>query len=132
MQTNLNSQKDADGNLTARDINNNFFANQQVQNINISERLSRLIGFDATWKVGGNGLLTKFEFSKERSASLSLANNQLTEMTGTEIVIGTGYKFTKFRLPLSFQGTKLKPSDRSEEHTSELQSRPHLVCRLLL
>src|SRR5690554_7654304 len=27
----------------------------------------------------------------------------------------------------------LKPDlDRSEEHTSELQSRPHLVCRLLL
>src|SRR5690554_7220818 len=24
------------------------------------------------------------------------------------------------------------PSVRSEEHTSELQSRPHLVCRLLL
>src|SRR3989442_8820183 len=23
-------------------------------------------------------------------------------------------------------------TDRSEEHTSELQSRPHLVCRLLL
>src|SRR5690554_7497798 len=26
----------------------------------------------------------------------------------------------------------LTPSHRSEEHTSELQSRPHLVCRLLL
>src|SRR3989442_2997122 len=26
----------------------------------------------------------------------------------------------------------LKSSSRSEEHTSELQSRPHLVCRLLL
>src|SRR2546429_6454025 len=25
-----------------------------------------------------------------------------------------------------------RPSDRSEEHTSELQSRLHLVCRLLL
>src|SRR3989442_8948338 len=25
-----------------------------------------------------------------------------------------------------------RPADRSEEHTSELQSRPHLVCRLLL
>src|SRR3989442_4441078 len=24
------------------------------------------------------------------------------------------------------------PASRSEEHTSELQSRPHLVCRLLL
>src|SRR3989442_11979469 len=26
----------------------------------------------------------------------------------------------------------LESKDRSEEHTSELQSRPHLVCRLLL
>src|SRR5690554_7620446 len=25
-----------------------------------------------------------------------------------------------------------RPKERSEEHTSELQSRPHLVCRLLL
>src|SRR3989442_11705520 len=25
-----------------------------------------------------------------------------------------------------------QPAERSEEHTSELQSRPHLVCRLLL
>src|SRR5690554_7368456 len=28
--------------------------------------------------------------------------------------------------------TNLEEVDRSEEHTSELQSRPHLVCRLLL
>src|SRR3989442_4509487 len=27
---------------------------------------------------------------------------------------------------------KICPLSRSEEHTSELQSRPHLVCRLLL
>src|SRR3989442_7680460 len=27
---------------------------------------------------------------------------------------------------------RLQPGERSEEHTSELQSRPHLVCRLLL
>src|SRR5690554_7305864 len=26
----------------------------------------------------------------------------------------------------------IDPAQRSEEHTSELQSRPHLVCRLLL
>src|SRR3989442_11840016 len=29
-------------------------------------------------------------------------------------------------------GRSAKPITRSEEHTSELQSRPHLVCRLLL
>src|SRR5690606_42079535 len=28
--------------------------------------------------------------------------------------------------------TKLNPTNRSEEHTSELQSRENLVCRLLL
>src|SRR3989442_8386932 len=39
----------------------------------------------------------------------------------------------KLRL-LSDRGEKLEPAfgQRSEEHTSELQSRPHLVCRLLL
>src|SRR5690554_7362266 len=31
-----------------------------------------------------------------------------------------------------FQGGHLDFEQRSEEHTSELQSRPHLVCRLLL
>src|SRR3989442_6872361 len=29
-------------------------------------------------------------------------------------------------------GVVARPEARSEEHTSELQSRPHLVCRLLL
>src|SRR3989442_11713092 len=32
----------------------------------------------------------------------------------------------------SFQTIPKSRSYRSEEHTSELQSRPHLVCRLLL
>src|SRR3989442_8730823 len=41
------------------------------------------------------------------------------------------------RTPMLLVGTSaLKAADfegmRSEEHTSELQSRPHLVCRLLL
>src|SRR3989442_7506243 len=30
------------------------------------------------------------------------------------------------------RGVAEQPPGRSEEHTSELQSRPHLVCRLLL
>src|SRR5690554_7344546 len=39
-----------------------------------------------------------------------------------------------FMLLVGFCSLWLSPygSDRSEEHTSELQSRPHLVCRLLL
>src|SRR5690554_6954831 len=34
------------------------------------------------------------------------------------------------QLPVRFDYGQ--PEERSEEHTSELQSRPHLVCRLLL
>src|SRR3712207_8235659 len=35
-------------------------------------------------------------------------------------------------IPLDFMGKHFKSSLRSEEHTSELQSRQYLVCRLLL
>src|SRR3989442_2972184 len=36
------------------------------------------------------------------------------------------------RLPCERDCLERQPEWRSEEHTSELQSRPHLVCRLLL
>src|SRR3989442_11567239 len=43
---------------------------------------------------------------------------------------------TKLKLTLRLCGMRrsrsASTSSRSEEHTSELQSRPHLVCRLLL
>ena len=111
MQTNLNAQEDTDGFLIARDLNDNFIPSQQVQNITISERFSPLIGFDATWKIKDNGLLTKFEWNKERNASLSLANNQVTEMIGSEVVVGTGYKFSNVKMPFKVRGQKVKPSD---------------------
>src|SRR2546422_9737764 len=38
----------------------------------------------------------------------------------------------RLRLPSTHQDAALTCSQRSEEHTSELQSRLHLVCRLLL
>ncbi len=107
MQTNLNAAFDANGNATARDINNNFIASNQVQNITMSERFNPLIGFDATWLIKKQGLITKFEITKDRSSTLSLNNNQVTEMLGTTYVIGTGYKFSQVKLPIK----SLKPSD---------------------
>src|SRR5690554_7515098 len=38
----------------------------------------------------------------------------------------------RFKGCVSFRKITNRISKRSEEHTSELQSRPHLVCRLLL
>lgn len=107
MQTNLNATFDANNNPTALDINNNYVSAMQIQNVTMTERFNPLIGFDATWLVKGQGLITKFEITKDRSSTLSLNNNQVTEMLGTTYVIGTGYKMTQVRLPFK----KLKPSD---------------------
>jgi len=88
LQTNLKANEAG----TARDINNNFEANKVIQNVTIAERFSPLIGVDATWNMGGQGLITKFEIKKDRSATLSF--------------IGTGYKFTKVKMPIK----KVPPS----------------------
>src|SRR5690554_7513667 len=49
---------------------------------------------------------------------------------------GVDISFETEVVHVSFNGTDsvttVKDKNRSEEHTSELQSRPHLVCRLLL
>ncbi|MFT5859183.1 MAG: cell surface protein SprA [Flavobacteriaceae bacterium] len=102
MQTNLNAAFDASGGATVRDLNDNFLAGTQIQNVVVSERFSPLIGIDATWNIKGQGLITKFEYKKDRSASLSLNNNQVTEVLGNEWVFGTGYKFAKVKLPFEF------------------------------
>lgn len=107
MQTNLNAAFDASGNPTALDINNNYIAGRQIQNVTMSERFNPLIGFDATWLIKKQGLITKFEITKDRSSTLSLNNNQVTEMLGTTYVIGTGYRFSQVKLPIK----NLKPSD---------------------
>jgi cell surface protein SprA len=99
LQTNLNAGFDKNGDATTIDINNNYIAGRQIQNVTITERFAPLIGFDATWNIKGQGLITKFEYKKDRSATLSLNNNQITEVLGTEMVFGSGYKFEKVKLP---------------------------------
>lgn len=98
LQTNLLAEFDQNGNAIAQDLNNNFIAMRQIQNVTLTERFSPLIGFDATWNIKGQGLITKFEYKKDRSATLSLNNNQVTEVLGNEWVIGSGYRFTKVKV----------------------------------
>src|SRR5476651_1678787 len=47
-------------------------------------------------------------------------------------ILGADYQHPKVRLPGSGGANDLASLCRSEEHTSELQSRQYLVCRLLL
>lgn len=98
MQSNMGAILDGNGNPTALDINNNYISSLQVQNVTISEQFSPLIGLDATWTVFGQSLTTKFEYKKDRQATLSLNNNQVTEVKSEEIVIGVQTKIAKVKL----------------------------------
>lgn len=103
-------------NLTARDENgereldnsDNFFADEQYSSVVISEQFAPLFGIDATWIINKNGLITKFEIKKDRSLALNIANAQIIEMVGKEIVIGSGYRFSQIELPFDFMGKKPK------------------------
>ncbi len=107
MQTNLNSETDAQGHLTALDIDNNYIPEMQIQNIVVSERFSPLIGIDANWIIGQHTLQTRFEYKKDRQATLALSNNQVTESLSEEIVIGTAARIKDVKLPFR----KIKSSD---------------------
>ena len=55
-----------------------------------------MIKVDLSWK---NSLTTGIELRRDRSASLSFANNQVTEVIGKEYIITVGYKIANLKLP---------------------------------
>src|SRR5690554_7759325 len=59
----------------------------------------------------------------------SLDSVELIESSGHQVLDNAALRIVRLAAPFApFTGDLA----RSEEHTSELQSRPHLVCRLLL
>ena len=95
--SNLLFEENSNGSV-ARDINNDFIPDLQISTVSISENFSPLLGVDMTLN---NNMLLRVEYKKNRNASLSLSNNQITEVKGSELTIGTGYKFRNVRLPIS-------------------------------
>src|SRR5439155_22540666 len=61
------------------------------------------------------------------SGTPAIQSTHITECQA--LTLGSG---TTLKVPLQRVARAQKESLRSEEHTSELQSRGHLVCRLLL
>jgi cell surface protein SprA len=110
-------------NLDYQDINNDGFPDNvrtvsgdlqtkyQIGTVQISEMFQPLVGVNMVWT---NSLSTKVEFKKDRTLSLSLANTQLTEVSGRELVVGAGYRVPK--LPLKF----MKKIMRGKIPTSDL------------
>ncbi len=112
-QTNLDySDLDHDGFPdNVRTVSGDFQTQYQIGTVQVSEQLSPLISLDMVWN---NSLSTKVEYKKDRTLSLSLANTQLTEVSGREVVFGGGYRVSK--LPLKF----MKKIMRGKVPTSDL------------
>ncbi|MFH1121585.1 MAG: cell surface protein SprA [Bacteroidota bacterium] len=85
------------------DYAGNFIPENRIEVITLTEQFSPLFGLDMTWN---NSLISKFEYKRSRNLSLSFVNNQLTEVSSNEFVIGLGYRFKDVKLNMSSGGKK--------------------------
>ncbi|MFU8842866.1 MAG: cell surface protein SprA [Bacteroidales bacterium] len=78
-----------------------FYPIYEFGMVSITEQFSPLINFDMTLQ---NSLLAKLEMKKSRNLTLSFANNQLTEVTSDEFIVGSGFRFKDVPLTLANLG----------------------------
>src|SRR5690625_3595601 len=89
-----------------------------------------------TWSLGCSS--TPFCLARDAMTSLVFMLEEVPEpVWKTSIGNSASYLPVAISLPAAMMASAISPSSapeslRSEEHTSELQSRGHLVCRLLL
>jgi cell surface protein SprA len=89
--TNLRFFKDDDGFSYVRDnARINFIPEFDILAISISEQFNPLVNLEVTWN---NNFTSRAELRKTRTVSLSLANNQISELKSEEVVMGIGYRF---------------------------------------
>jgi len=85
------------------DVNGNLYNRNLFSNINLSEMFSPLIKVDFEMK---NSVKILAELKKDRVLSLSFDNNLLTEIIGSEYVLGLGYRIKDVRIKSKLAGPK--------------------------
>ncbi len=99
--TNLYFDDAEDGISRIRDLNSNYIPQFELNVVTINEQFSPLLNVDLNWK---NSLTTRFEWKKNRTVSLNLANNQIADIRNNEIIIGVGYRFDDVQIVLKTGG----------------------------
>jgi cell surface protein SprA len=118
-----------EGYTEATDINGNFLSKYAINQVVISEQLSPLIKVDMTWK---NSLLTRFEIKKTRNLTMAFTNNQLTEVRGSELIIGAGYRLKDVKIPIKSGGKqKDLKSDLNVKADFSIRSNTTIVRKLV-
>jgi cell surface protein SprA len=76
----------------------NFIPKAQLSTVSLTEQFNPLIKADLGFI---NSLLASAEYKRSRNLSLSFVNNQLTEITSSEFVVGLGYRVKGIRFNIS-------------------------------
>jgi len=97
--------QELNGFSNVRDVNNNFLPAFQFAQVTLQESFVPLLGIDMRMK---NSMTMNFEYRKSRILGLSLSNSQLAQQGDNALVIGFGYRTSKFRFPFGlFKGLKM-------------------------
>lgn len=124
--TDLEAVTDIDGNDFGRDASNNIRPENQVMAVSITEQFNPLIKINMTWN---NSLKTNFEYRSNRNIGLSLTNNQITELKGTEITVGAGYRFQNVKFPIKI-GKKQPISDIDAQIDFSLRNNKTIIRKI--
>ena len=98
-----NFDYDADFPLNT-DVAGNIIPERLFSNVTLVEQFNPLMQLDMELK---NNFKFLIEINRDRSLSLSLDNNLLTEVSGNEYVGGLGYRFRDLRMRTNFNGRRI-------------------------
>jgi cell surface protein SprA len=85
----------------------NFIPKAELSVVSITEQFNPLIKFDMGWI---NSFLSNIEYRRSRNIAFSFVNNQLTEISSSEFIVGLGYRFKNVKLSFISLGTAGKKS----------------------
>src|SRR5439155_2609390 len=100
--------------------------------INPSPPRSTLFPYTTLFRspIGGGGLISGVSMAlKASNPKIKIIGVESSDGPAMKQSVAAGRVITLDKIDCIIDGLRVK---RSEEHTSELQSRGHLVCRLLL
>ena len=114
--------KEQDNSPVATYANGNFIPKYDIGTVSIMEQFAPLLGIDVTMN---NNMMTKVEYKQARNLTMSFINNQLTEVSSYELVVGFGYKFKD----VSFSFISLSGGKKSNNKKSDLDIRADFSIR---
>lgn len=85
----------------------NYYDKYEINQVTLRETLNPLFKIDLTFK---NSMTARLEIKKERTLSLGLSNNQLTDRSSDEWIIGTGYRIKELAFNVRAAGRQRKIS----------------------